>query len=250
MGRDDAKAATATTEDEKPADSQRPASQHAEASEDLDEQPTNLMLRAVMAGPKAERIPDDEDGEARPATHLDDLEAVSILPVAEGAAEGDEEPRTSLYHPKVEVILARLDDELAFTPGIDDATDMTRHLRDKVADLWLLRDNYEDLEETAVRERTQLESAATRMLDDLGEVIERAGELLAELQQDDGLTDDLEPARDEAVAAFFKLRKLFGKEPADPAEEVEPTSSAGSSASAKRPSRSRRRSTSPPTGAA
>lgn len=191
-----------------------------EPAEDLDEQPTNLMLRAVMAAPKADRIPDDEGAEGRPATHLDDLEAVAVLPVAQAEVD-DAEPRTSLYHPKVEVILARLDDELSFSPGIDDATDMTRHLRDKVADLWLLRDNYEDLEETAVRERTQLETAAGRMLDDLGEVIERAGELLTELQQDDGLTDDLEPARDEAVASFFKLRKLFGKEPLDAEEDVE-----------------------------
>lgn len=189
-------------------------------AEDLDEQPTNLMLRAVMVAPKSDRIPDDEDAEARPATHLDDLEAVAVLPVARAEVD-DAEPRTSLYHPKVEVILARLDDELSFSPGIDDATDMTRHLRDKVADLWLLRDNYEDLEETAVRERKQLEDAAGRMLEDLGEVIERAGELLAELQQDDGLTDDLEPARDEAVASFFKLRKLFGKEPLTSEDDVE-----------------------------
>lgn len=185
---------------------------------------TNLMLRVVRAARRTEAVSEDDDVIDRPPTHLGlevivgGHEAVSGADTASG--DNEAEPCTNLYYPKVEVMLARLDDGSTLDFEFDAAGDTARHLRDKIADLWLLRDNYEDLDQNARPERKQLEGAARRMLDDISEAIDRAGALIVELQQDDGLVDDLEPVRGEAVAAVFKLRKLFGRDTGEEWGEV------------------------------
>lgn len=169
--------------------------------------PTNLLLRAVQ--PAAQRSEEVVAEVAdRPPTHLE----VAVV-AGQGQDVDGEELDTSLYHPKVEVLLARLDDDLAIE--YDDAGEHARYLRNKIADLHLLRDNYEDLDDEARIERRHLERAARRMLDDLSDAIDRAGLMLAEPELDDGLIDDgpieldLSAAREDAVRTLFSLRKWF-----------------------------------------